>query len=139
VKGRLWLNPSESMRTPLKHFEEARSETLSLNTLVNQLLVNHAQFGRYLKRMNNLRLSRQTFTELINPLSEDLIIKAGQNAGNTAPQTLIAAIDGEMTVTNVIGLMHSLIRYQKLQLTFFPLGRSPFTIAPLGTKSTDPT
>jgi hypothetical protein len=91
--------------------EEARSETVSLNTFVNQLLVSYAQFGRYLKHMQNLLLSRQTFTELINPLSEDAIIKAAQNAGKTAPRTLIAAIDGEMTVTNVIRLMHSLSTY----------------------------
>jgi hypothetical protein len=58
--------------------------------------------------MNNLRVSRQTLTELINPLSEDLIIKAGQNAGNSAPRALMAAIDGEMTVTTVISLMHNL-------------------------------
>jgi hypothetical protein len=85
--------------------EEARSQTLSLNTLVNQLLVNHAQFGRYLMRMHALMLTRQTLSELINPLTEESIIKASQNAGKTAPEALITAKDGKITVSHVIELM----------------------------------
>ena len=91
--------------------EEARSQTLSLNTLVNQLLVSYAQNGRYLKRLQGLALSRQTLSELINPLSEDSIIKAGQNAGKTAPEELMTAKYGKITITHVIDLMHTLSSY----------------------------
>jgi hypothetical protein len=91
--------------------EEARSQTLSLNTLVNQLLVNHAQFGRYLMRMHVLMLTRQTLSELINPLTEESIIKTGQNAGKTAPAALITAKDGKITVSHVVELMRYMSSY----------------------------
>ncbi len=91
--------------------EEARSETLSLNTLVNQLLVNYAQSGKYFKRTNAVTLTRQTFGELVNDLSEDIIIKAGQNAGKTAPQVLITSKYGKITVGHVIAYLHDLSSY----------------------------
>jgi hypothetical protein len=91
--------------------EEARSQTLSLNTFVNQLLVNYTNFGRYLVRMHAMMLSRQTLSELVAPLSEDYIIKAGQNAGKTAPEELMTAKYGKITVGHVIDLMHNLSSY----------------------------
>ena len=91
--------------------EEARSETLSLNTLVNQLLVNYAQSGKYLKRTNSITLTRQTFGELVNDLSEDSVINAGRNAGKTAPQVLITSKYGEITVGHMIEYIHDLSSY----------------------------
>ena len=88
--------------------EEARSQTLSLNTLVNQLLVNYAQAGRYFRRTNAATLTRQTLNQLVNALSEDTIIQAGQNAGKTAPQELITAKHGGITVGNVVDYVHDL-------------------------------
>ena len=91
--------------------EDARSQTLSLNTLVNQLLVNYASFGRYMRRMHAKMLSQQTLSELINRLSEDSIIEAGQNAGKTAPEELMTVIEGKITVSNVIALMRNISSY----------------------------
>ena len=75
--------------------EEARSETISLNTFVNQLLVSYAHFGRYMKHMQDLLLSRQTFTELINPLSEDAsrIISLRHSQLPGAKQSMTLKID----------------------------------------------
>jgi hypothetical protein len=94
--------------------EEARSQNLSLNTLVNQLLVNYSQFGRFMRRMHVMMLSRQTVNELIKPLSDEDAIKAGQNTGKTAPAALMTAIDGKITVSHVIKLIHNLSSYGNL-------------------------
>jgi hypothetical protein len=64
--------------------------------------------------MHVLMLTRQTVGELINPLSEEDVIKAGQNAGSTAPEALMSAIDGKITVGHVIELIHNLSSYANL-------------------------
>ena len=91
--------------------EEAQSQTLSLNTLVNQLLVNYASFGRYVRRLHARILSQQTLAQLVDQLSEESITKAGQNAGKTAPEELVTVIKGKITVSHVIDLMHAISSY----------------------------
>jgi len=91
--------------------EEARSQTLSLNTLVNQLVMNYASFGRYMRRMHVMMLSQQTLSEFIDHLSEDIATKVGKNTGKTSPAELITAINGGITVGRVIELIHNLSSY----------------------------
>ncbi|HKM75549.1 MAG TPA: hypothetical protein VJZ32_03950, partial [Candidatus Bathyarchaeia archaeon] len=88
--------------------EEANSQALSLNTIANQLMVNYARFGRYLRRMNGMMLSQQELSEFIQNLSEDSAIKAGKSLGKTSPQMLMAAINGGITVGRVVELIHDL-------------------------------
>ena len=58
-----------------------------------------------------MMLSQQTLSELVNQLSEESITKAGQNAGRTAPEELITAIKGKITVSHVIELIHNVSSY----------------------------
>ncbi len=88
--------------------EEANSQALSLNTIANQLIVNYANFGRYLKRMNGMTLSQQELSKFINNLSEDSAISAGKSLGKTSPQMLLAAMNGGITVGRVVELIHNL-------------------------------
>src|SRR5208337_1567449 len=88
--------------------EEANSRALSLNTIANRLIVNYANFGRYLKRMNGMMLSQQELSEFINNLSEDSAISTGKSLGKTSPQMLMAAINGGITVGRVVELIHNL-------------------------------
>ena len=91
--------------------EEARSQAISLNTLVNQLLINYADFGRFMRRMQVKMLSQQTLSELIEQLSEENVTKAGQNAGKTAPEALMTVTYGKITVGNVIQFIHHMSSY----------------------------
>ena len=88
--------------------EEADSRALSLNTVANQLLVNYAKFGRYLKRMDGMVLSQDVLSEFIRNLSEDSAIRAGKSLGETSPQMIMSAASGEITVGRVIELIHNL-------------------------------
>jgi hypothetical protein len=88
--------------------EEAGSQTVSLNTLANQLVLNYANFGRYLRRVGGMVLSQQTLYEFINSLPEDSAINVGKRLGKTSPQQLIAAINGEVDVTRVIEFIQNL-------------------------------
>jgi len=88
--------------------EEANSQALSLNTIANQLMINYANFGRYLKRMNGMMLSQQDLGEFINHLSEDSAVKVGKSLGKTSPKMLMTAMNGGSSVGRVIELVHNL-------------------------------
>jgi len=88
--------------------DEANSQALSLNTIANQIMINYAKFGRYLRRMDGMMLSQQELSEFINNLSEDSAISAGKSLGKTSPQMLMAAINGGITVGRVMELIHNL-------------------------------
>jgi len=94
--------------------EEAGRQSVSVNTLVNQLLLDYSEFGRYLQRVNALRLSRKTFAEILNSVSDDNLVKAGQIAGKSAPMALIASKWGKITVNTVIEYIHDLSAYANL-------------------------
>ena len=91
--------------------EEARYQNMSLNTLVNQLVLNYANFGRYTKRVPVLVLSRDTVNELISPLTEEEIAKAGQSSAKDIPKEWMMLADGKVTVNSVIHFIHNLSSY----------------------------
>jgi hypothetical protein len=94
--------------------EEANRQSISVNTLVNQLLLEYSEFGRFLQRVNALRMSRKTFAELLNAVPEDGLVKAAQAAGKSAPVALIASKYGKVTVNTVLEYIHDLSAYANL-------------------------
>lgn len=94
--------------------EEAERQSVSVNTLVNQLLLDYSEFGRFLQRIGSLRMSRKTFQEILNTVSEDGLAKAGMVAGKSGPTALIASKWGKITVNTVIEFIHDLSAYANL-------------------------
>jgi len=94
--------------------EEAKRQSISVNTLVNQLLLDYSEFGRFLQRVSALKLSRKTFGEILNSVSDDSLVKAAQTAGKSAPIALIASKYGKVTVNSVMGYVHDLSAYANL-------------------------
>ena len=94
--------------------EEAGRQSVSVNTLVNQLLLDYSEFGRYLQRIHSLRLSRKTFQEILNVAPDDSLAKAGSVAGKSGPTAIIASKWGRITVDTVIEFIHDLSAYANL-------------------------
>jgi hypothetical protein len=84
---------------------------ISLNTLVNQLLVSYSEAGRYSKQVNAIVLSRQTFAELLNEIPEDRLIGVAKTAGKSGPESLITSKYGKLSIDGVIGYIHDLSSY----------------------------
>ncbi len=78
------------------------------------MLLDYFEVGRFLQRVNALRLSRKTFGEILNMVSEDNLAKAGLAAGKSAPVALIASKWGRINVNNVIEYIHDLSTYANL-------------------------
>jgi len=95
--------------------EEAKRQNLSVNMLVNQLLIDYSEFGRLAHQVNSLLLSRRTFSEILSVTPEEGLATAGRNAGKTAPSTLILSKTGEdVTVKSILEYMHDLSSYANL-------------------------
>ncbi len=94
--------------------EEAKRKNISVNTLVNQLLLDYAEFGRFVQRASVLRLSRQTFGEILNATPEEGLVKAAETAGRSAPEALIASKWGKVNTGTVIEFIRDLSSYANL-------------------------
>src|SRR5947208_10065860 len=94
--------------------EEANRQSVSVNTLVNQLLLDYSEFGRFLQRINALRLSRKTFQEILNSVPDDNLVKAGQIAGTSALLPIIASQWCKITASTVIEIIHDYSAYANL-------------------------
>ncbi len=94
--------------------EEAKRQSISVNTLVNQLLLEYSEFGRFLQRVNAMTLSRKTFAEILNSISDESLAKAAQTAGKGAPIALISSKYGKVTINTVLGFIHDLSAYANL-------------------------
>lgn len=91
--------------------EEANRQNVSVNTLVNQLLIDYSEFGRFVQRINGLRLSRRTFQEILNAVPDDSLVKAGQIAGKSGPLAIITSKWGRINLNTVIDFIHDLSAY----------------------------
>jgi hypothetical protein len=94
--------------------DEADRKSVSINTLVNQLLLDYSEFGRFSQGINALRLSKQTFAEILNSVSDEDLVRAGRTAGESAPVAVIASKWGKISVRTVIEFIHDLSAYAKL-------------------------
>ena len=82
--------------------EESARRNVSVNTLLNQLLLSYAMYDRFLKRFQVVKLTSSSFKHLLEAADEDQIARAGAAAGKDAPRALISARAGEINLEKVI-------------------------------------
>ena len=93
---------------------EAKRLNLSVNTMVNQLLISYAEYGRFAQRAHSLNLTHRTFAEILAATSEEKLVTAGQNAGKSAPLARISSKKGEVTVNTVLEYIQDLSAHANL-------------------------
>lgn len=94
--------------------DEARRQNLSLNTVVNQLLINYAEYGRFAERAHSMHLVSEIVSEILNAANEDVIMLAGQNAGKSAPMAMISLKSSDVTMNSIIQYIQDLASYAHL-------------------------
>ncbi len=93
---------------------EAERQNISLNTLVNQLLIDYAEFGRFIKRLGALRLTRKTFEAVLIAASEEQLASGARSAGKSAPLALINSKWGKLTPSILLEYVRDLSSYANL-------------------------
>lgn len=94
--------------------EDARKQNVSVNTMLNQLVLTYANYDRPMKRFHMLKLPASSFTHILQAATDEAIIAAGNSAGKDVPKTYIRAKWGELTVDSVLDYLRITADYTNL-------------------------
>ena len=94
--------------------EDAASKKVSLNTLVNQLLLTHANFGRVYDRLGVIRISVASFNRLLNACPDEALIENAKLSGKDTPKAIILAKHGVLSLTTVLDFVRGWAEYGHL-------------------------
>jgi hypothetical protein len=94
--------------------EDAKKQNISVNTLINQLILTYANYDRPMKRFHIVKVSASTFRHILQAARNETIIEAGKLAGNDGPKTSILAKSGELTAENALDYLKTMGDYSAL-------------------------
>ena len=94
--------------------DDAKKQNVSVNTLLNQLVLTYAKYDRPMKRFQMIKLPASTFRYLLQGAKNETTIEAGTSAGNDVPKTYIVAKWGEVTVEACLDYLRTMSTYSKL-------------------------
>lgn len=94
--------------------EDAKRQNVSVNTLVNQVILSYTNFDKFIKKLHMIKISRPTFRRVLDAAHDDAIIEAGQLAGGDVPKFFILAKDGALSLQTVLAHLKDLANYGNL-------------------------
>jgi hypothetical protein len=94
--------------------EDARKQNISVNTLINQLVLTYANYDRPMKRFHMIKLPASNFKHILEAATNEAIIEAGNSAGKDVPNTYIRAKWGELSVENALNYLKTTADYTNL-------------------------
>lgn len=94
--------------------EDAKRQNVSVNTLVNQVILSYANFDRHVKKLHMMKISRPTFRRVLDAAPEDAIIEAGKQAGGDVPRFFILVKGRGLSLQAVLDHLRDLGDYGNL-------------------------
>jgi hypothetical protein len=94
--------------------EESEKRNISVNTMLNLLLISFAEYDRFLEEFSMVKLSRPTFRKVLQASSEQAIREAGKRAGSTLPKSFLLAKRGEISREGLIDYLLLMSKYANL-------------------------
>ena len=91
--------------------EDARKQNVSVNTLLNQLVLAYANYDRPMKRFHMIKVPASSFKHILEAATSEAVIEAGNAAGKDVPNTYIRAKWGELTVENALNYLKTTADY----------------------------
>ena len=91
--------------------EDAGKRNISVNTLMNQLVLAHTNLGRFLDRFGTIRMARTSFACLLNTCSDESIVQAAQAIAPDTPKTIILAKHGALSLRSVLDYIRIMSAY----------------------------
>jgi len=64
--------------------EEAKKRNISLNTVVNQLILSYANFDRYFQRLGMLKMSKVTFRKILKAAADKEIVELAREVAQNS-------------------------------------------------------
>ena len=94
--------------------EEAKKRNVSVNSLLNSLLISFADHDRFLEEFSMVKLARPTLRRILQASSEEAIREAGKKAGSTIPRSFLMAKRGSVTRESLIDYLGLMSQYANL-------------------------
>jgi len=94
--------------------EDAKRKEITVNTLVNQLFLEHKDFDVYFERMGVIKISAAAFSLLLGAAPEEQIAVVGKQVGMDVPKAIIIAKEGALTLQTVMNFLGMMSRYANL-------------------------
>jgi hypothetical protein len=94
--------------------EDAKTQNVSVNTLLNQLILSYANYDRPMNRFHIVKMPASTFRYILQGANDESIIEAGTSVGNDVPRTFIQAKWGQVTVENCLEYLKTMSKHAKL-------------------------
>jgi len=64
--------------------EEAKKRNISLNAVVNQLILSYANFDRYFQRLGMLKMSKVTFRKILKAAADKEIVELAREVAQSS-------------------------------------------------------
>jgi hypothetical protein len=93
---------------------DAESQNVSMNTLVNQIFKQYAEYDRFARKINTVKLSSSTFRDLLSNLETDKVIEIAKSSGSGVPQAFAAAKSGRVDMRALLDHLRYLAAYAHL-------------------------
>src|SRR6267143_1902596 len=94
--------------------EDAKKQNVSVNTLLNQLVLAYANYDRPMKRFHMIKIPASSFKRILEAATNEAIIEAGNSTGKDVPNTYIRAKWGELNVENALSYLKTTADYTNL-------------------------
>lgn len=94
--------------------EEAKRQNVSVNTLINQLVLTYANYDKPMKRFHMVKVSGSTFRHILEAAKTETMIEAGKLAGSDGPNISIVAKSGELSTENALVYLKTMGNYANL-------------------------
>jgi len=94
--------------------KDAQSQNVSLNTLVNQIFKQYADYDRYARKISTVKLSSSTFRGLLSALDADKVIEVAKTSGSGVPQAFATAKSGRVNMKALLDHIRYLSVYAHL-------------------------
>ena len=91
--------------------EDAARRNVSVNTLVNQLLLAYANWGRFFAKIGAVQIPKEAFSRLLDASSDEAVIEAARLSGLDTPRAIMLAKHGELSLTTVLDYVRAAAAY----------------------------
>jgi len=107
-KGKSVTRSFRVSETAFKALEEdAARRNVSVNTLVNQLLLAYANWGRFFDKIGAVRIPKEAFSRLLDASSDEAVIEAARLSGLDTPRAIMLAKHGTLSLTTVLDFIRA--------------------------------
>jgi hypothetical protein len=94
--------------------KEALTLNVSTNTLVNQILKQFAEFDRFARKINTVKLSSSVFRSILEQIEPDKVIEVAKAAGSSIPQAFAISKKGRVETDSLLDYVRSSAMYAHL-------------------------